>query len=134
MKRFIRVFVIECVALYLASQIAKGMVFNQGVQGLIITGVALAVATFLIRPVVNILLLPINLLTFGLFKWVAQAITFFLVDLALPQFMILEFNFPGLKSIYLDLPMVAFPHGPLAYLAFSLLISFIAGIIYWIIK
>lgn len=127
-------FVVECVALYLATQIATGLVFEKGPQSLILTAAALTVASLLVRPIINILLLPINLLTFGIFRWVSHAIVFFLVDLVLSEFSIQGFNFPGFHSQYLDLPATAFNPGVASYLAFSFLIAIITSFIYWLVK
>lgn len=132
-KRFISIFVIESVALYLTSQVASGLVFSRGIQSLVVTGIALAVASYLVRPIINILLLPINLVTFGLFKWVSHAITLFIIDLLLSEFAIQGFRFAGFSSKYIDIPVFAIPAGALSYLVFSLTIDAITSVIYWLI-
>ncbi len=134
MKRILRSFLIEIGAFYLVSQIASGIVFHNGLESMVIAGVALTIATFLVRPIINILLLPINLLTFGVFKWISQAVTLFLVDLILPQMSIVSFDFAGFGSKWVDVPPVHLGTLVLAYIAFSLLLSIISGIIYWIVK
>jgi len=134
MKRILRSFLIEIGTFYLVSQIASGIVFENGLEGLVVAGVALTVATFLVRPIINILLLPINLLTFGLFKWLSQAVTLFLVDLVLPHMSIVSFNFAGFASKWVDVPAIHLDSIILVYIAFSLLLSVISGIIYWIVK
>jgi putative membrane protein len=133
-KRIARVFVIEVVVLYLVSQVAAGLVFKNGATSLIATGIALGAAAFLVKPVINILILPLNLLTFGLFKWVGNAIVLFLVDFVLPQFTIGAFKFLGLHSSLLTLPSFSLPEGALSYFAFSFLISIITTIIYWFVS
>ena len=132
-KRFISVFVIESVALYLVSQIASGLMFTRGIQSLIVTGVALALASFFVKPIINILLLPINLVTFGVFKWVSHAVTLYIVDLLLAEFAVNSFKFAGLSSKYIDMPPINLPSGIPSYLAFSLTIAAITSIIYWLL-
>lgn len=134
MKRILRSFLIEIGTFYLISQIASGIIFQNGIEGLIVAGVALTIATFLVKPIINILLLPINLLTFGLFKWLSQAVTLYIVDLILPQVSIVSFDFVGLTSKWIDIPAVHLDSIVLVYIAFSLLLSVISGIIYWIVK
>lgn len=134
MKHILRSFLIEIGTFYLVSQIATGIVFKNGIEGLIVAGVALTIASFLVKPIINILLLPINLLTFGIFKWVSQAITLFLVDLILPQMNIVSFDFVGFSSKWIDIPAIHLGNIVLVYIAFSLLLSVISGIIYWIVK
>lgn len=133
-RRVLRAFVIETTALYLVSQIAQGLFFEKGVASLILTGVALALASFLVRPVINIMLLPINLVTFNFFRWASHAVTLFLVDLVLSEFAIKSFTFAGLQSDWLTLPPLFFESGVVAYLAFSFLIAAIANSIYWVME
>lgn len=133
MKKLIRIFVVESVVLYFVSRITTGMVFQDGTLGLFIAAFALTVASLLIKPIVNLLLLPLNLVTFGLFRFLSNAITLFLVALVVPQISIGEFVLKGLDSKLVVTPIVHLPAGPLSYIAFSLLISLITTIIYWLI-
>lgn len=125
---------IELLGLYFASQLAQGLVFQNQLEGLLITSAALGVAMLVIKPVVNLLLLPLNLATLGLFKFLGHVITLFIVDLALTQFEIVGFHFAGFTSTYFDLPAIDFEKGPFAFLAFSLIIWVITGIINWLRK
>jgi len=133
-KKILRVFVIETTALYLTSVWIQGLVFQKGPQSIVLTGFALAVAALLVKPIINILILPINLVTFNVFKSTSHAITFFLVDLALAEFSITSFRYPGLTSELLDIPPLFFEQGVAAYLAFSIVVSVIAYIIYWLME
>lgn len=133
MRRIVRIFVVEAVVLYLSSLIASGLIFEKGIISLIETAIALTVASLFVKPIINLLLLPLNLLTFGVFRFLTNAITLFLVDLVLTDFSVADFVFKGYKGALFVIPSLHFPVGPLSYLAFSFLISFISTIIYWII-
>ncbi len=134
MKRLFRIFAIETIALFTAHNLATGLVFRDELTGILTTGAALALAAMTIKPIINILILPLTIATLGLLKFIAHAVTLYIVDLALPQFQVTGFNYPGFTSQYLDIPATSFPAGPLAYLAFSLLISIITTLIHWITK
>lgn len=133
MRKIIRHYVLDTFALYLSSQIASGMMFDKGFETLFITGGALAIASILAKPVINILLLPINLITFGLFKWVSSAIALYLVTLIVPGFKIIEFFFGGLSTQYFDIPSISL-EGTLAYITFSFLLSLITSLLFWIFR
>jgi len=133
MKRILRHFVIDSVSIFLVSSIASGMVFEKGLETLLLTGLGLTIASLIAKPVINILLLPVNLITFGLFRWVSAVAVLYIVSLTVPGFKILSFNFGGYTSLWIDLPVVAFT-GFLAFFAFSFLHSLISSFIYWLIK
>ncbi len=133
MRTLLKHFVIDTVSLYLISQIVSGIIFENGVVTLLLTGVVLMLTTMIVKPIINILLLPINLVTFGLFKWVTYAITFYLVTLIVPGFKLLDFYFKGYGSSLFSIPLISLTGIP-AFLAFAFLISFVSSIVYWIFK
>lgn len=133
MKTLLKHFIIDTVTLYLVSQLISGIVFADGLYTLLLAGVVLALATLIVRPIINILILPLNLVTFGLFKWVAYAVTLYLVTLVVPGFKLLDFAFSGFGTQWFSIPPV-FVSGVFAFILFSFVISFISSIVYWIFK
>ena len=131
MKKPLKIFAVETFVLYIASSVAYGMIFENGFSTLLLAGLALVFSFFVIKPIINLLLLPLNLITFNLFRWVSSAVTLYLVTLIIPGFKIVGFDFPGLTSPYLDLPSINLT-GVIAYVAFSFLIAFLSGVIYWL--
>lgn len=131
MKTVLKHFIINTVSLYLVSQAVSGMAFAQGSYTLLLAGTVLTLAAFVIKPIINILLLPINLITFGLFKWVGYAITLYIVTLVVPGFKLLDFIFKGYHSYWFSIPSISLS-GVLAFVAFSFLISFVSSLAYWI--
>lgn len=133
MKRIIRHYIIDTLSIYAVSHIAEGMNFAKGWEDLLLAGAALTVVSILAKPVISILLLPINLITFGLFRWVASAITLYIVTLVVPGFSITGFVFPGYSTQWFALPPLSFS-GLFAFIAFSFVLSLIISIVHWVIK
>ena len=106
MKRILRLFTIDTFCLWVVSQMAQGMVFERGLTTLVIAGIGLTGVSLLAKPVINLLLLPINLIKFGLFRWVASAIVLYLVTLLVKDFKIAFFTFPGFNSLWIDIPAI----------------------------
>ena len=129
MKKILSIFTVEVAGLYITTQIASGIVFENQIEGLIITGIALAIAMYFVKRIVNILLLPLNLVTLGLFKFLSHAVTIYIVDLAMTQFSVNGFHFAGFTSRFFDLPPIDFGAGALAYIAFSIVLSVITALI-----
>ncbi len=133
MRGLIKSFIIATGSLYIVSSVVNGMVFANGTQTLLLTGAVLMLTTLIVRPIINILLLPINLVTFGLFKWISYAVTLYLVTLIAPGFEILDFVFKGYNSYWVSLPSLSLS-GVLAFIAFSFLISGVSSVGHWIFK
>lgn len=133
MRTLLKHYILDTISLYLISQAVSGLNFAGGTYTLLLTGLVLMLATLIIRPVINVLLLPINLITFGLFKWVTYAITLYLVTLVVPGFTVGNFVFAGLTSYWFNLPALTLT-GILAFIAFSFIISFVSSVMHWIFK
>jgi putative membrane protein len=133
MKRVIRHYIIETLSLYLVSNIALGMVFEEPTQTLLIAGAGLMAANFFAKPIINILLLPLNLVTFGFFRWVASAIALYLVTLIVPGFKVAFFELPQYTSRWIDIPNMRF-EGVLAFIAFAFIMSLITSFMFWLNK
>lgn len=132
-RKAIKFFLVNSASLYLINLVISGLIFSDGIKTIIFTGIALAVASLVIKPIINLLLLPINLITFGLFRWVSYAVMFYIVTLVVPGFKINGFLFPGYSSAWITLPQISLT-GILAVIAFSLLISIFSSILEWLIK
>ena len=68
-------------ALHLRFFVAPGLA---GVEGLLVTVLALGVANAVLRPVLKALTLPLTCLTFGLFAFVINALLFWLAGQVVP--------------------------------------------------
>ena len=133
MKKLLRHYVIETYVIYTASKLASGMVFGQGLKTLLVTGLAFMATSFLAKPIINILLLPLNLVTFGFFRWVSAAIVLYIVTLLVSSFSIVGFNYPGISNKWIEIPSLSF-EGMLSFVAFAFIISLFSSILYWLFK
>jgi putative membrane protein len=132
MKKILQHFIIATLSLYFISNIVSGLIFERGITSLFLAGAGLAVSYLLIKPVINVLLIPINLVTFGLFRWVSSTIALYLVTLVVPGFKIIHFAFSGYSTKYFSFPALEFS-GILAIIAFSFLISLFTSFLTWLI-
>jgi len=131
MKRILKFYLIDLFALYLTSIIASGMIFDNGTKTFLLAGAALMIVSLLAKPVINVLLLPINLVTFGLFRWISTAIVLYIVTLVIPGFSIRLLSFSGYSSPWIDIPSFTLG-GAFAYIMFGFCISSIMSFFHWL--
>lgn len=131
MKSLIRSFVFNIFALQLAASFIPGVSYNGGLKTISLAGLTLALFNLLIRPIINLFLLPINLLTLGMFRWVVNVIILYLLTLIIPNFMIHGFKLAGFS-------FASFVIAPVFVNAFwntiltSFFLSFVLGFLYWL--
>ena len=97
MKKVIRAWFITILALKIIAEATGAIHFQQGIKTLLLAGLAFVVFEFLLKPVLKLLLLPINLLTLGLLRWVINVAGFYLVSVFIPGFSISAYYFPGIN-------------------------------------
>ncbi len=95
MKKHLRVFFFNIFALWVVKNILPGVSYSGGFHTLIWASLVLTLVNIIIRPLVNLLLLPINLITLGSFRWLVNVATIYLVTVFVPQLKISGFLFTG---------------------------------------
>lgn len=132
-RKLLRSFVFNLVALWLVTQAFAGASFTGGYQTLLLAALALTLVNLLVKPLINLLLLPINLITLGAFRWVINVVALYLVTLLVPQFTISAFLFPGFSYQGFVIPPINL--GIFwVYLLTSLSLSIIISFLFWLTK
>ncbi|MBM3205668.1 phage holin family protein [Candidatus Shapirobacteria bacterium] len=132
-RKNLKLFLINFLALWLVGQALAGVEFLGGYQTLALTALVLTLAGFLIKPLVNLLLLPLNLLTLGAFRWLVNVIILWLVTLIVPQFKIHAFVFSGFSYQGFAIPPISL-NIFWAYLLTAFFLSLITTFILWLTK
>ena len=104
MRKLIVKILATSASFYLASYFLAGVHLNNSWVSYLIASVVFVVFNFVLTPIIKILLLPINLLTLGLFRWLTNVLVLYLFDLLYDGISITAFNYPGFNSSVLSLP------------------------------
>ncbi|MBF2065784.1 MAG: phage holin family protein [Calothrix sp. C42_A2020_038] len=84
MKHFILTWLGTAVALIITANIVPGFIIRDFIAALVAT-VVIGLVNGFIRPVLGILAFPVNLLTFGLFTFVLNALALWLASVLTPS-------------------------------------------------
>ncbi|MGB9911102.1 MAG: phage holin family protein [Microgenomates group bacterium] len=133
MKKYIRSFLFYFFSLWVLPNIISSVVFEEGIKTIATTALVLTIMNILIKPLINLLLLPVNILTLGLFRWLVNVITLYFTLILVPQFKIYNFNFPGFSYQGFVVPPLSF--GKIATLILvSFILSLITTFLNWLVK
>lgn len=133
MKTIIRSVLFNAVSFWIIIQLVGGFNLAKGYETLIVAALTLGLINLFVKPLLNILLMPINLITLGAFRWVANVIALFLVTVIVPEFKVVAFTFPGFSIGEISLPAYT-AVGLLALILNSFLLSIVVGFLHWLIK
>ncbi len=133
-RLFLRSIAINVLGIYLTIQVLSGMiVYIGGIKTLLLAGLAIALINLFIRPIVNLLLLPINLVTLGVFRWVANLVTLYLVNKFIPNFDIRPTDFSGINVGFLIIPPMHLSIF-MSFIVATLVLTVVFHIIYWLFQ
>ncbi len=133
MKSLLRSFLINAASLWIVGQLLSCFSFAKGYETLLLTAVVLGLVNLFIRPLINILLLPINLLTLGTMRWIVNVASLYLVTLLVPDFKIIGFSFSGIFYSGFTIPAFSTSGIP-ALILTSFILSFISSFLFWLAK
>jgi len=134
LRLFLRSIAINLAGIYLAAQILLGVItYVGGYQTLLMAALAIALVNLFVRPIINLLLLPIHLVTLGIFRWLANLVTLYLVTRLVPNLQIHAFTFPGLDLKYLIIPSMHFTAFG-AFIVATLTLTIVFHFLYWLLQ
>ena len=134
LRLFLRSIAINLTGIYLAAQILLGVItYVGGYQTLLMAALAIALVNLFVRPIINLLLLPIHLVTLGIFRWLANLVTLYLVTRLVPNLQIHAFTFPGLDLKYLIIPSMHFTAFG-AFIVATLTLTIVFHFLYWLLQ
>jgi len=85
MSRFIIQIVINALAILIAAYLVPGIVFEGSVWKLLLAGLILGIANAWIKPLLNLIALPLVVVTFGLFTVVINIAILSFVAFLIPE-------------------------------------------------
>lgn len=97
MKRFLRSVVFHVFALWLTSALIPTLVIAGNLWGMLSAGFTLSIMMVLLKPLISLILLPVNILTLGLLAWFVNVIVLYLWSVFVPQVTLRPWIFPGLS-------------------------------------
>jgi len=83
-KRFVIMFVVNAVALYLATRFIDGVNIPLAIKVFLIATGTLTLINFFIRPIIKLVLTPVIILTLGFGSILVNIATLFVLDFILP--------------------------------------------------
>ena len=129
MKYLIRVFLFNTFALWFVSQLLPALTVSGSWQVLLFAGFVLSLLMLLVAPILKILFIPINIITFGLLSWFINVIVLYLLTVFVPDVSIHAWRFPGVSVAGFVVPPLSFSY-VVSLILVSLSVTFFANLLH----
>jgi len=122
MQQALRGILINSVAIALVAHFLPGVDYNHQLSTLIFAGLVLGIANTFIKPILALVLLPINIVTLGVVGLFMNTILLFIVTLIVPEFNIIPFDLTlGVSQFHITIFF--------SYLISSIILGLVTGIL-----
>lgn len=122
MKRLILRILGTSLSFYATAYLVAGFQIEPTWTSYLIASFIFLLINWFIAPIVKLLLLPLNLITLGLFRWFANVLVLYIFDILYQGIEVTSYHFAGWSS-----PLLALPPGNIslfwAYVLSSLVIA-----------
>lgn len=132
MRTIFRLLFTNMIALALLSYFLPGISFQNSLLTLLLAALALGLINVTIRPLLKVMLLPINIITFGLLSWLVNAIILFLVTLFVPEFTVSTTTIGPILIAGISIPKITLS-AFWVYISASFLLSLISSFFAWLL-
>ncbi|OGD81587.1 hypothetical protein A2572_04355 [Candidatus Collierbacteria bacterium RIFOXYD1_FULL_40_9] len=133
MKIFLRHIFVNFVAFYLLGVSYPGLQVDLNTKTLLTASIIWFLLNKIIKPIIKLLLLPINLITLNLFTWLIGLITLFLLQIFADGISVKSFQFQGLDFYGFIIPAF-FVNLFFSYIITSVLLNWIHSAIFWLFR
>lgn len=131
MKKLLRIFLINLFALWSSSYLIAGFEIKNGVESFLKAAFFFSLINIFLKPLLKLLLLPINLLTLGLFSWILNVMLIYILTLIVPQVQVHPFDFPGFAYQGFVIPPIHFDLF-WTFVVSSFIISLVSSFLHWL--
>jgi uncharacterized membrane protein YvlD (DUF360 family) len=131
MKYIVRVIVFHIFSLWLLRELYPGFILKPGVLTVFTAGATLALLMILVKPILKILFIPINIITFVIFSWVINVAVVYILTMFMPEVTIIPWTFAGSDLAGFIIPKISFSY--IMSLVFAtFIITITTNILNWI--
>lgn len=134
MKTIVRVVLLQTIALFLTALLLPGLIILGGWPTYLIGGVLLSILSFALKPLLQLIAFPLNIITFGLFNCVINALLLWILTILVAKINVHTFTTPSVAVAGLGIPNIHIYSIIPAYIVIAVVLAGITWILTWIVK
>ena len=100
LKHYLRALIIAALSFYVAYTLIPTINIGNDIQNIYLIIGGLLAVSLIVKPIFSLILLPINILTFGALSLILNTALIFAFTKFLPGFSVSPYNFPGINFQY----------------------------------
>ena len=132
MRGFLKSFLVNSVGFYFVANFYPGIEYSR-LESIVLAAVIFSLLTLFIKPLLKVLSLPFNLLTFGLFGFFISVIVIYLTSVIVGDFKIVGFESTEINIFGFFIPKLQL-NPTLSAIIASTLAGWVTSFLKWLVK
>lgn len=133
MKVILRNIILNSFALSLLPKIVPGVIVSDGLFTFFLGGLALTIIFMIIKPIITILTFPINLITFGAFSLISNALLLYVLTLVITEITVISFSYQKFTFAGFVIPSIHF-NVFFSYVFSAIILSTLLSFFQWLLQ
>lgn len=129
MKYLVRVYLFNLFALWFTGEILPALTVRGDWRTLAGAAFVLSLLMIFVKPLLKVLFIPVNILTFGLLSWAINVVVIYLLTIIVPEVTVSAWVFPGLTWEGFTIPAVSLNYW-FSLIAVSLAVTFFSNLLH----
>jgi len=133
MRKLLRLTFFNALSLFLLTLAFPGVQVAGGIIIYLLGGLVLSLISFFIKPIINLISLPLNIISLGLFSFLTNGLILYILTVLIPQISVRAFTYPGFKYAGFIIPRMQF-NVLFAYIVTACMLAILDTFMSWITK
>lgn len=104
MKKYLRLSLLNTFSLWIVSSFFPGLITPNNLLELLYAGLIFTIINQFVKPIIKLFLLPINLVTLGLFRWLANVLVLLVLTQIIFTVKVIGFVSPPINQAGFSIP------------------------------
>ena len=133
MKSLLKRYLVVTVSLFTLTQLINSVSISGGWRQFLLASFVLSVIIYIVKPILNLIMLPINLITLNMASWILTFVCIYLWTFLVRDVNIGPWQFEGLNTGPLKLSGLTLVSWQVVFLS-SVVLTFLIQFYNWIVK
>lgn len=128
MRNLLRDGLLNTFSLFVAAEFYSGLIIPAYFPSLLLAGFVFSLINIFVKPIIKLFLLPLNLITLGLFRWITSVLILFILTQVNQSVSVVSFITDPVSYAGFVIPALTLSL-PVAYILASLIISLVYNLL-----
>lgn len=130
MRGLLKDIAIIIISVYLVSLVLRGLII-ENTTSMVMLAIVLYFGNKVVHPIVQVILLPLNLLSLGIFSAASTLFSLYLSTIFVKGVIVIPFTFQGVSLFGLHIASISF-NTILSFMVISVTIYFVEKMLFWL--